>query len=348
MAVSFEKFLRWAKNRFGEENLLVQGKEIRINSMFDPGDSKHHLWCSPSGGKKKRKFGVFHCFKSDRKGSLVKLIQIVDCCDRVDAIDILEGNTSIRELEKRLEELLAQDNPPPPEPVINTFSLPADCELISNLGTNNWWRKRAENYLLSRKIPIDGLYVCTNGREKNRIVIPYYDRKGGLIYWNARTMGKSKTKYLGPSKEVGVGKEDVIFMAGKWPYPGETLYLCEGELNAISLKVAELTAAACGGKNMCDKQAIMLSEYRIVLCLDRDKAGKSGTSKMTAMLSAVERQQGKEKLKIVVPPQGYNDWNDMLVGLGPELLHYYMLNNQRELDYSFPYGTHSGYIINTL
>lgn len=344
MAVNFDAFLKWAESRFGKENILVQGSEIRINSLFEPGDSDHHLWCSPVGGKKKRKFGVYHCFKTDKKGSLVKLVQIVDSCDRIDALDTLEGNTSIRDLEVQLEALLAQQEEKKPEPVKNTLALPTGCLLISDLGTNNWWRKRAEPYLQSRKIPIDGLYICTEGREKNRIVIPYYDRKGSLIYWNARALGKSKSKYLGPHKSVGVGKEDVIFMAGPWPNPGDTLYVCEGELNAISLKVCELKAAACGGKNMGEKQAIMLTDYCIVLCLDRDKAGKSGTSKMTTMLSGVETVRGKGKLKVVVPPTGYNDWNDMLVALGPEMVHHYILKNQRSLDYSFPFGTHSGYI----
>lgn len=345
MSINFDKFVSWVTNRFGEENVLVKGKEVRINSIFTE-DSSFHLWCSPTGGKKKHKFGVYHCFKTDQKGSLVKFVQLVDSCDRDDAIAILDGKTSIRELERQFEALFANDQQVVIEPVKNKLSLPPCCELISDLGTNNWWRNKAEEYLSNRKIPIDGLYICTGEKYKARIIIPYYDKTGALIYWNARHMGNSKCKYLGPPKEIGVGKEDVVFMAGSWPEAGATVFLCEGEFNAISLKLCEFNAAACGGKNMSEKQALMLSDYKVVLCLDRDKAGKQGTTKMASMISSVETVQGGEKLKYVLPPQGYNDWNEMLIKLGPAMLYHYIIKNQKPLDYSWPHGTHAGYVNN--
>lgn len=344
MGVDFSKFVKWVNARFGEDNVSVKGKEVRINSIFAPDDTGFHLWCSPSGGKKKRKGGVYHCFKTDKKGSLIRLVQIVDSCDREDALTTLDGRMSIRDLEKQLESFFA--DPLEPEPIVPKpdLELPPSCELISNLGTNNWWRKKAEEYLNNRLIPIDGLYICTGDSYKARIIIPYYDRNGKLIYWNGRHIGKSKCKYLGPPKEVGVGKEDVVFMAGKWPLSGETIYLCEGEFNAISLKLCELHGAACGGKNMSEKQALMLTDYKIVLCLDRDKAGKQGTTKMTSMISSVETVQGHGKLKFVIPPPAYNDWNEMLIKLGPALLYHYIQKNQQLLDYSWPHGTHSSYV----
>jgi len=345
MTIHFDKFLKWAENRF--DDISVKGTEIRINSIFEEGDTGRHLWCSPSGGKKKRKHGVFHCFKTDKKGSLVKLVQIVDSCDREDALSTLEGKTSIHDLEKKLEEIFKEQDNIVPEPIKSDLSLPPGSDLISDLGTNNWWRKKAEEYLTARKIPIDDLYICTNDRYKSRIIIPYYDRLGKLIYWNGRHIGKSKCKYLGPPKEVGVGKEDVVFMAGKWPTPGETVYICEGEFNAKSLKLAELNAVACGGKNMSEKQALLLSDYKIVLCLDRDRAGKAGTTKMTSMISNIgsyTKLKGiHEKLMYVIPPNGYNDWNEFLVKNNAELLHYYILSNQRSLDFSGPLGTVADY-----
>lgn len=345
MTISFDKFKNWAIRRFGEDNILVKGKEIRINSIFSPGDDDHHLWCSPSGGKKKRKFGVYHCFKTDEKGSLLKLVKLVDHCDTDDAIEILNGRTSIRELEKKLEEYLNADDLPKETPQVKSqISLPESCSLISELPISNWWRKKAEEHLLPRKIPIDGLYICTDGRYKARIIIPYYNKNGSLIYFNGRHIGKSRCKYLGPPKEIGVGKEDVVFMAGQWPAQGDILYLCEGEFNAISLKQAEFNAAACGGKSMSEKQALMLSAYKIVLCLDRDKAGKQGTTVMTSVLSSLETVKGNDKLSYVIPPDGYNDWNDVLKALGPVVLHHYILKNTKPIDYSWPKGTHITYM----
>lgn len=344
MAIDFKKFEKWAISKFGEDNVVVKGNEIRINSIFEPDDTGHHLWCNPVGGKNKYKHGVFHCFKTDKKGSLVKLVQIVNNCDKEDAIDILKGRTPIRDLEKKLEELFEKSHEQEADTekeIKPELKLPPECYLISELGTNNWWRQKTEQYLNERKIPIEGLYVCTGGRYKNRILIPYYDKKGKLIYWNGRTLGSSKCKYLGPPKEVGVGKEDVVYMAGNWPEAGETVYICEGEFNAKSLKLAEFNAVACGGKNMGNKQAIILSEYKIVLCLDRDKAGKAGTMKMSSIVTSMETAKSGtgDKLMFVIPPKGYNDWNEFLVRNSAELLHYYIIKNQKKVDYSGPRGT---------
>jgi len=345
MAIDFKKFERWAVSRFGEDSVLVKGSEIRINSIFETEDRGHHLWCNPNGGKKKYKFGVFHCFKTDKKGSLTKLVQLVDNCDREDAVDILNGRTPIRELEKKIEEILnpsgtLESGETEPNSVVK-LSLPKECYLISELGRNNKWRIKAEEYLSKRKISIDGLYICSGDRYRNRIIIPYYNKNGDLVYWNGRALGESKCKYLGPPKDVGVGKEDVVYMAGKWPTSGEVVYLCEGEFNAKSLLAAELNAAACGGKNMSRKQAVLLSEYRVVLCLDRDKAGKAGTLKMTSILSSIGAATGTQgdKLMFVIPPNGYNDWNEFLVKNSTELLYHYVVKNQRRIDHSGPNGT---------
>ena len=346
MGVSFKHFEKWAKDRFGDENVLVRSPEIRIHSIFEPGDDDFHLWCSPDGGKLKRKNGAYHCFKSDKKGSLVKLIMIVDSCDHDTALSRLNGSRSIRDLEKELEEMFLKEDGPVIEFDIKPIGLPmpSGCLLISDLGLNNRWRQKAEGYLNGRKLPIDGLYICVDGRYKNRIVIPYYDKKGKLIYYNGRALHDSKCKYLGPPKDVGVGKEDVVFMAGKWPEDGSLVYICEGEFNSLSLKQAELNAVACGGKNMSEKQALILKNYRTVLCLDRDHAGKAGTAKMSSMIATLETaKNSSEKLMYVIPPKGYNDWNEFLVRNSPAMLHHYIIKNQRPLDYSGPRGTVGDY-----
>ena len=62
MAIDFDKFVRWADSRF--HDIVISGSEVRINSIFTD-DAKHKMWCSPSGGKSGRDFGVFHCFNTD-------------------------------------------------------------------------------------------------------------------------------------------------------------------------------------------------------------------------------------------------------------------------------------------
>ncbi len=336
MNISFDRFERWIKRRFGEDNVVVKGKEIRINSIFDPDDTNHHLWLSPAGGKKKRENGVFHCFKTDKKGSLVSFIQLVEHCDREDAVAILRGQPTVLELEQQLEEFFAQEEqkveaPPPPD-----LELPVGTHLISEL-SNKWWRDKAVEYLEGRKIPVEGLYLCLDSPYKGRIIIPYYDRKEKLVYWNGRHIfPQAKIRYQGPPKEVGIGKSDVVFVPG-WPSAGELIHLCEGEFNAISLKLSDLHSAACGGKNMSDKQALILSDYRLCLCLDRDKAGKTGTTVMSDAISLCRGLLQQEVL-VVRPPKPYKDWNEMYIKEGGTVVHYFIKKNAKPVSYQFPHG----------
>ena len=337
MAVNFNAFRQWAESRFSD--VIVKGKEIRINSIFEE-DTGHHLWCNTEGGKKKRKNGVFHCFKTDRKGSLVTLVMEVDKCDYDEAITALKGQTSVRALEKRLEEFFAKqdlnDVDTTPQVPKLLLILPPACELISALPYSNWWRRKAVEYLSNRKIPYDGLYICTDGEYKARIIIPYYDQDGKLIYWNGRHIGKSKLRYRGPPKTTGTGKEDVVFMEN-WPEPGATVYVCEGEFNAKSLTLAGLNGVACGGKNMSEKQAAILKQYKVVVCLDRDKPGWKGSATISEKLNAfIER---KMDILLVRPPQGYKDWNEMLVKLGPAILFAYIERSAKPIVSDAPFGT---------
>lgn len=336
MAIDFQKFVDWAQLRFTD--VVIKGDEVRLNSIFTE-DTKHHLWCNPSGGKKEREYGVFHCWKTNQKGSLVKLVQIVDKCSFEDAASTLAGLQTMSQLEKKLDELLKDDYQIETIQTSPTLQLPNGSHLISELGTNNWYRQKAEEYLLSRKIPIDGYYVCMEEPYKGRIVIPYYDKNGKLFYWNSRHINpKARLRYLGPPKECGVGKEDVIYMAGKWPSVGSKLHLCEGEFNAKSLQLCELNAAACGGKNMSEKQALMLSDYKIVICLDRDKAGMQGTIKMMNMLASGKDLNTKDKLLFVRPPEQYNDWNEMFIDVGSIVVNKWISNKQKIVDFNAPHG----------
>ncbi len=334
MAIDPDRFWHWVESRFPEA--VKKGKEIRINSIFTA-DENLHLWCSPSGGKKHRDNGVFHCFKTDTKGSLIKLVMLKDGVDYDEACTILKGEANLRELERQVEELLAEYDKPFIEnkPKIR-ISLPEECYAIEGLG--GWWGDKAQEYLAARMIPHDGLYVCTGGLYKARIIIPYYDREGILCYWNGRHFGKSKLKYRGPPKEIGVGKEDVVFMP-TWPKPGETVHLCEGEFNAKSLCLAGLNGGAAGGKNLSEKQAVLLNDYKLVICLDRDKAGEQGSLAMAQKIMSISLRFGKDKLRLVQPPEGFNDWNDMLKRFGANILGEYVRRAETTLDSESPFGS---------
>jgi hypothetical protein len=342
----FENFQKWAEDRF-DGDIIVKGNEIVINSIFAE-DTKYHLWCNPYGGKDGRKNGVFHCFKTDKKGSLPKLIQLVDKCSRDKAISILYGRTSIAELEEKLFEFFEnQDQNLDQTTTIDKkqLSLPEGSFLINALPKNNFWRNLAVNYLEDRKILTDGLYICKTAPYKARIIIPYYDKQGNLFYWNGRHVGNSKLRYRGPPKEVGVGKSDVLFFAGgNWPEPGEEIYLCEGEFDALSIFYSGLNGVACGGKNLSEKQMSYIKNYKIVICLDNDAAGAGAMPAMTDTINKnIESKNLMDRLMFVSPYKAYKDWNAMFKKEGPNILKNYIIASKKKLDYNAPIGTSGDY-----
>jgi hypothetical protein len=332
MNISAEKFIDWAESHF--DSVIVHGNEVHLNSIFTD-DKKHKLWCNVKGGKKGQP-ACFHCWKTGTKGTLISLVMLVDQCDFETAVETLGGgNILLRNLEQQLKEFFHNKYSPKAveeeEEVSTTLAFPPYTRLITELPSYNFHRVQAEVYLFNRKLSINGLMIATGGTYRHRIIIPYYDREGKLIYFNCRHMGNKEPKYLGPPKELGVGKDDVLYVP-VWPSADNKIYLTEGEFDAQSIycsgqKTGQmLYAAAFGGKNLSEKQTEMIRPYQPVLCLDTDKAGKEGLAKMGMVLRA-----NGMRPQFVRPPKIYKDWNAMLQKVGSEGLVYYLLKNEKPL-----------------
>lgn len=328
MSVDFDKFLDWAERRFGD--VIVRGDEIKLNSIFCE-DYKHHLWCNPYGGKKGRDHGVYRCWKTDRRGSLVGLVMEVDKCTYADALDILDAaNITLFELEQQVEELMQQQYKAPKEPIKKTVEFPPETFLISSLPSGDYFRETAELYMQSRKLSSAGMYVCcASGSDYlNRLIIPYLDNQGNLIYWNGRYLGKSDylARYLGP-ENCGVGKSDVIY-GTSFPSAGSKVYLTEGEFDAQSLAVSSLAGFALGGKEIYEAQLKFIRDYKIVICFDTDKYGGRALVKTSEFL----KNQGFRYVSYVRPPCQFKDWNEMLIAHTPEIIQAYVSNQEKEYD----------------
>lgn len=326
MAIDFDKFLDWAEDRF-HGDVVVSGNEIKINSIFAP-DYKHHMWCNPYGGKTQRANGVFHCWKTENKGSLITLVMLVDKCDYEQAVNTLDAyDVSIVALEKKLEEFWENKQKSLPKEINpNQLSLPPFTALISELDESDAYRIQAETHLLARGIPMDGFYVCFAGDYKNRIVIPYYDKNHNLIYYNARLMGKNGLKYMGPPKEVGVGKSDVLYIPGKWITFGD-IYLTEGEFDAKILEIVGFDSGAFGGKELNDNQLPFLKNLSPIIAVDNDSAGAGALIKIGDKL-----ESNGFAPYYVRPPNGVKDWNEMYLKYGANILKSYINKNVKKYD----------------
>lgn len=351
MAIDYNRFLSWVESRFSPDDIkLGKNDEIRLRSIFHPDDDdrKFRLYCSPSGGKKKRINGVFHCFDTDIKGSLIKFVMLVDNCTHEDAIEILNGsNASLDRLQKLADEVIYGNKKEEKKKLVKLqeedkkkeeLQLPPFTYHFHDLPSDNYHRIHGEAYLFNRKLPLDDFMVCVRGDEfRNRIVIPYYDVNGKLIYYNGRYIGNSSkvAKYQFPDKEI-VDRANVLYFP-KWPEPGVKVYLTEGEFDAYSLHTSGLPSAAFGGKHLAETQIELIRSYIPVLCLDSDKAGEAALSIIGDNLL----QQGFPRVYYVRPPKQIKDWNEFLQKIGPNVLKTYIL--QKEKPYTSWTSTALGY-----
>lgn len=324
MSIDYNRFLKWCESRF--DDVVIKGNEIKLNSIFCD-DYKHHMWCNPSGGKKNIPNGVFHCWKTDRCGSLVTLIMLKDKCSYEESIDILGGaDISLAELEEEIEKMFSKKEN---IEIKQILEIPSGTFVITELPDNNFYKIEAESYLKKRKIPIDGLMVCTTGEYKRRIVIPYYNRDDKLIYYNCRYMSNSNKipRYMGPPKEIGVGKGDVLYFK-KWPDFTETIYLTEGEFDSIALNISKLNGAACGGKFLTEMQLgiILSNQFYVVLCFDNDVAGKTA---IKTIGNTLHKHGGAS---YVSPPTSFKDWNQMLESFNSNVIFEYVKNKIKKYD----------------
>jgi hypothetical protein len=331
MAVDFEKFVSWAESRLPP--IEIKGEEVCINSIFTD-DSKNKLWCNPFGGKNRNKYGVYHCWKTDSKGTLVGLVMKIDRCDRSTALKVLGLESEVY----KSPELLDLDFG-----IEQSKSLNIDEALFKELpfpqGVSSleiapeYIYRRAQTYLDSRKITTKDFFVGVTGRYENRIIIPYYSPARKLIYYNGRSLGDHALRYLGPHKDVGAGKDDVLFFP-TYPDRDSTVYLCEGEFDALTLNECGLFGVACGGKFISDKQAVILSQYKVVLALDADEAGQSAKIKIKNTLEKF----GVMNIQHVVPPEKYKDWNKFYTELNQKIIKAYIDYNTLLFESENPYG----------
>ena len=321
MAIDYDLFYDWCSDRFGEHNLKVRhtahGTEITTHSFFaldklGKDDRKFHLWMNTEGGKKQIEGGAYRCWLTDEMGSLISLVSKVDGITYEDAEELISGATSLRNLEKKVDEFFGHKETVEEMSILDVIettelSLPDWCFEIDKMAAAHFMRIRARKYLQNRKIPSEGLYVCTNGDYENRIIIPYYDRDGKLVFYNGRTMNSSK-KILRYMKPPEGDQESVLYMTS-WPSAGSKIYIMEGEFDAITLGLCGLVGCACGGKYLSDTQIELIRGYQPVLVFDSDESGLEALINVGNTLL----ERGFGKVRFVRPPKVYKDWNKLLV-----------------------------------
>ena len=162
------------------------------------------------------------------------------------------------------------------------------------------WERRLFN---TEFVEDEPFYFAKDGKYKNRIIIPFKKSNEEIYFFQARALLNDYPKYLNPDS-TQVRASTVLY-----PFKGdEPLFVCEGPLDAISLKLAGINATATIGSSPSKVQLEEIKDMNceIVIAYDNDDAGKRGTEKIERM----RKELMMPSIKICHPPKTHKDWNE--------------------------------------
>ena len=331
MNIIAPQFIRdYLTEKFKEDSKISSGgDEIIVPSIFTSNDYKRHMSINMDTG-------LWQCFKSGNRGNFTQLYAFIEGITYNQA----EANIMFKELQgdfdnssfpfaKNLED-------PSASPVGNTEIdelclvpvAPEDYESTSPV-IQKAWTFLYERKLFNLEYEVDYLpkfYISTGGRYAGRLVISF-EEDSEIFYFQARSLGDETPKYLNPTG-AWPKSSAVLF-----PYDteGDSLVVCEGPLDAISLQLQGVNATCTMGCSISEYQVEQLKEFegKIIVGYDNDPAGQKGVNRFDYL----RRLKRMADLHICHPPSEVKDWNDAHM-LGINLQQFVSLRTKK-YDYDY-------------
>ena len=291
-----------------------------MESLFVKNDWKRHMSVNVDSG-------LWQCFKTGRSGNFIRLYA------EEEGIPYFKAQTDliIKNFEFLGEEVPEFDRPEPQLELDTSKLIPIT---LSSANSHNKKELDAWSFLFGRNLfdlkeeETDAFYLCTEGRFKDRLIIPFRTWEGVVFYFQGRALYDMSPKYLNPSTEIAPKPSDILY-----PYDEEEdhLVVCEGPLDARSLQLQGVNATATIGSSISPRQAEILSTFEgeIILGYDNDEAGRRGIDKF----DRTRKEKRMTGFEICPPPSGYKDWNEAHID-GEDLTQWIM---DKTVAYDFEY-----------
>jgi len=253
--------------------------------------------------------GLWNCFSCGRRGNLVHLVSAMKGITQQAAIRIIERKRLVFAIERKID-LPSWEN---------RYKATKNTVFDENsIGLYDFALTHAKTreYLLERGLTREEMEEWDIRYDKwlKRIVFPIRNSRGRYV--GAVGRGDSP-RYL---FYEGTQKSGCLYGIDKLDENMDYLYVVEGQIDTIRLSryftdipqaLTEGNVIGINGSHMSQYQANLITELsdKVILCLDNDDAGKSGT------MVAVELLQHRVKLYIVdwskIKRKGVKDVGDL-------------------------------------
>lgn len=284
----------YLQENFGQAGRLsANGQEFIMPSILVPDDYKKHFSINVDSG-------LWQDFKTGETGNFAKFLTIVE------NITYKRAKEKIFLMEFEQNDQTSVVSPDPQEEEFPEQLIPVN---VSSCSSDNESLTKAWMLLYERKLfnlnhfEEEPYFIATEGKYENRLIIPFNNNNGHMFYFQARALDNQTPKYLNP---IGETKPSHIL----YPFDETKDYVivCEGPLDAISLKLEGVNSTCTMGCTVSEIQADILRDFggKIILGYDMDKAGVRGTEKFEDL----RKSKLMPEFYITPLPPLTKDWND--------------------------------------
>lgn len=150
------------------------------------------------------------------------------------------------------------------------------------------------------------------------MTIPYVTATGKVIELRVRQLGK-EPKYMPVNRDFPLPTDKFHLFNAQQAMPTSrrrTVYICEGELDAVLCVANGYKAVAVPGAGQWQRQwNFLFSEAEVRIVFDGDEAGRKGAENLASRLA-----QDRIEVTVLDIPDGM-DISDVYIQHGPDALH---------------------------
>lgn len=240
--------------------------------------------------------GLWRCFKTKHTGNFLKLYSILERVTYSQAYENFLFDSLLREPIK--EEVKA------PKVIPEDLGLGPLEEVSQEAALKSRIQSLAWDFVKSRGMVDEKFYIAKEGPAKDRLVIPFFNEKGKMFFFQARALlSDAFPKYLNAKH---FKSSNVLYTYDYGSY--DPLFITEGVFDCLSLKKAGYNATTTLSCMVSNEQMRQLKHYQgpLVVAYDSDAAGQDGVEKFLKIAR-------KHKIKDLyyTSPEGGKDWNEL-------------------------------------
>ena len=275
----------------------------------------------------------WHCWNCGRHGNFIEIYSIVKGLSYDDAKKELfhqwKSKEDTKERIKRKQR--AVDNPKRRTEVEeDNFNFIRE-KSWSIYDEENRYVKALKDFYVSRKIPDKYiLYICYEGKYRNRIIIPIFNEHRDIIYFQARRIPKTG---LMPKYDNPVAPKELCILNKNHFDRSKNIIVHEGLVDAFMVGDQ---GTSCLGKEISEELVfalLKLTDKNVIVALDNDSEAYKSLSRI------MKKNKYAQKLKYFLYPAEYREHDDInsIVRASEQGINVYKMITQNSVSYSTAY-----------